>query len=59
MLMGVDATDDLAHDPGYSRTEFNLGLQLLIVGGEVGFDPVELGDFLAGFLLYDLREDDR
>lgn len=59
LIMGVDATDDLPHEPWYSPTEFNLGLHVLIVGAEVGFDPVELGDFLAGFLLYDIREDDR
>jgi hypothetical protein len=59
LLMGVDATDDLAHEPGYSPTEFNLGFQALIIGGEVGFDPVELADFLLGFFLYDVRKDDR
>jgi len=59
LLMGVDATDDMEHEPFYSPTDFIVGLHLLVVGAEVGFDPVELGDFFAGFLLYDLREDDR
>lgn len=58
-LMGVDATDDLAHEPGYSPTEFNAGIQLLILGLEIGFDPVEFGDFFTGLVLIDLREDDR
>jgi hypothetical protein len=58
-LLGVDASDDLPHDPGYSPTEFNLGVHLLIVGAEIGFDPVELGDFLAGLFMIDVREDDR
>lgn len=58
-LMGVDATDDLPHEPEYSPTEFNVGLQVLLVGAEVGFDPVEFGDFLLGFFLYDTRKDDR
>ncbi len=58
-LMGVDATDDLAHEPGYSPTEFNAGLQLLILGVEIGFDPVEFGDFFSGFVMIDLRGDDR
>ena len=59
MLMGVDATDDLPHEPAYASTECNIGLQLLLVGIEAGFDPVELGDFFAGFVLIDVREDDR
>lgn len=59
LLMGVDATDDLPHEPGYSPTEFTSGLQALIIGGEWGVDPVELGDFLMGFLLFDIRQDDR
>lgn len=58
IVMGVDATDDMDHEPGYSPTEFNVGLQALLLGGEVGLDPVELGDFLAGFVMIDLREDD-
>lgn len=58
-LMGVDATDDLAHEPAYSPTEFNAGLQVLLVGAEAGIDPVEFGDFLLGFFLYDIRKDDR
>jgi len=58
-LLGVDATDDTPHEPAYSPTEFNLGLQLLLLGAEVGFDPVELGDFFSGWIMIDLREDDR
>lgn len=58
-LMGVDATDDLPHEPGYAPTEFNAGLQLLLLGAELGFDPVELGDFFTGWLMIDLRGDDR
>ncbi len=57
-FLGVDASDDLDNEPDYSPTEINLGLHLLIVGTELGFDPVELGDFLAGFFLIDAREDD-
>jgi len=59
MLMGVDATDDMNHEPGYSSSEFDIGAQLLIVGGEIGIDPVEIGDFLAGFLFIDPVGDDR
>lgn len=59
MLMGVDATDDLPHEARYAPTECNAGLQILIIGLEAGFDPVELGDFLAGWVMIDVREDDR
>jgi hypothetical protein len=58
-LLGVDASDDVPHEPGYSPTEFNAGLQLLILGLEIGFDPVEFGDFFTGWVLIDLRGDDR
>lgn len=58
-LMGVDATDDLDHEPDYTPTEFNAGIQLFILGLELGFDPVEFGDFFAGLFLIDLRGDDR
>lgn len=59
MLLGVDATDDTPHAPGYSDSEFNVGAHLLIVGAEVGFDPVQFGDFLAGIIGMDPRGDDR
>lgn len=59
LFMGVDATDDLSHEPGYSPTECVLGTQLLCVGFELGFDPVEFGDFLCGFVLIDPRRDDK
>jgi len=59
MFMGVDATDDLPNEPGYSSTEFDLGLHVLIVGAEAGFDPVEFWDFLTGFVFIDPVGDDR
>jgi hypothetical protein len=58
-VMGVDATDNLSDDPGYSPSECVVGAQLLIVGGELGFDPIEIGDFLGGFIMMDPRGDDR
>lgn len=59
MMVGVDATDETPHHPGYSDSEFNLGLHVLLVGAEAGIDPVEIGDFFAGFLLFDPKGDDR
>ena len=57
-LLGVDATDDLPHEPHYSNSEFTLGAQLVLVGAEIGFDPVEAADFFLGFFLLDPKKDD-
>lgn len=59
LFMGVDATDDLLYEPGYSPTECVVGAQLLCTGVEFGVDPVELGDFFCGFVLVDPRRDDK
>ena len=58
VFCGVDATDDTSHGPGYSATEMIVGAHLLLVGLDVGMDPVELGDLLAGLLMFDPRGDD-
>lgn len=57
-LLGVDATDDFVHEANYSPTEFDAGIHLVVLGLEIGFDPVELGDFIVGLFLIDVREDD-
>ena len=44
--------------PGYSTTEFGASVQALLVGLDVGVDPFEAVDLLAGFFLVDLRGDD-
>jgi hypothetical protein len=58
LVMGIDATDDLPDPPRFSPSEFDAGLYVLIVGADAGFDPVELGDFLAGLLMFDPKNDD-
>jgi hypothetical protein len=58
IVFGVDATDDSPAPPGYVASELDVGVHLLLFGVEVGFDPVEIGDLLAGFLLDDPRGDD-
>jgi hypothetical protein len=45
-------------DPDYGETEFGLGAQVLLVGGDVGFDPGELIDFLGGLVFLDPKVDD-
>ena len=59
MLVGADATDDTPYDPEYSLSEFTLGAHVLVVGADMGFDPVQLGDFFAGLVGFDPRGDDR
>ena len=46
------------YGPDYSPAEVNLGAQVLIVGVDLGFEPVELGDFLAGLIFRDPVGDD-
>ena len=58
VLAGVDATDDTFHGPQYGAAEFNAGVHLLVVGVEVGIDPLEIWDFLAGWFLLDPIRDD-
>ena len=54
----ADATTGLGVGPDYSPTEIGAGVQLLIVGADVGFDPMEIVDFIGGFFLWDPRRDD-
>lgn len=58
VLLAVDATDTLHHEPIYSKSEIAVGVHLAVAGAEAGFDPVELVDFLAGLVLLDIRRDD-
>jgi hypothetical protein len=54
----ADLSTGVGLAPTYSSTEIGIGLQIFAVGVDVGIDPVELADLLAGFLLIDLRDDD-
>lgn len=58
VIAGVDATDDTRYGPEYGATEVDIGAQLLLVGAEAGIDPFEIGDFLAGFVMIDMGQDD-
>ncbi len=44
--------------PGYGYGEIGGGLQLAIVGLDLGADPVEFVDLLAGIFFLDLTKDD-
>jgi len=58
IFCGINATDDVANEPRFSRTEVDLGLHLGLAGLVFGFDPVEFGDFLAGIVFFDPKGDD-
>jgi hypothetical protein len=54
----LDATTSVGPGPDYSTTEIGAGVQAAIIGVDVGIDPVEIADLLAGFFFLDLRNDD-
>jgi hypothetical protein len=54
----VDATVDGGIGPDYGSTEIGAGAQLGIIGLDLGFDPLELADFLAGVVTLDIQDDD-
>lgn len=45
-------------EPEYSPTEFGLSLQALVVGVDIGIDPVEFLDLISGLVMFDARKDD-
>lgn len=57
-LCGVDATDEMKHEPHYSEAEISVGGQFLLVGGRIGVDLFEVADFFAGWVFLDPRGDD-
>jgi hypothetical protein len=57
-LSFVELTADFHAGPHYSPTEIEAGLHLLLVGFDAGVDPVEVADFVGGWLLIDIRGDD-
>ena len=57
-VSAVKRTTNGDHGPRYSRTEFGAGFQLGILGADVGTDPIEIIDLVAGLLFIDLRKDD-
>ena len=42
----------------YGVTEFGAGAQVLLVGFDVGIDPLEILDLVAGLIFIDLTGDD-
>lgn len=54
----ADVTADGGVGPDYGPTEIGAGAQILLVGADVGVEPLEILDLLAGFFFLDLRNDD-
>lgn len=54
----ADATLEGPIGPDYGEFEFGLGLQVLLVGVDVGVEPVELVDLVLGFFTVDIENDD-
>lgn len=57
-LSVLDLTVDGGLSPNYSDSELGLGLQLAVIGVDVGIDPVEIADFFTGLICIDIRQDD-
>ncbi len=54
----IDATVEGGIGPDYGPAEIGVGVQALIAGVDVGVEPLEFVDLLAGFFFIDLRNDD-
>lgn len=51
----IEAESD---DYQYGRGEFGVGVQVLLVGVDVGVDFLEIGDFILGLVTIDIGDDD-
>jgi hypothetical protein len=54
----TDLVDVATEGPAYGYGEVGVGFQALIVGVDVGVDPIEAVDLLLGFLFIDVTGDD-
>lgn len=54
----ADMTVEGGIGPDYGDTEFGISLHALLVGIDVGLDPLELVDFPLGFFGIDIEDDD-
>ncbi len=57
-LSYLNGTTDRDTGPRHSETNIGVETQIIIVGIDVGIDPVEIADFFTGLFLLDLRSDD-
>lgn len=54
----VDGTQSGGIDPDYGPAEIGVGVHALVVGLDVGIEPLEIVDLLAGLFFIDLTNDD-
>ncbi len=54
----ADATVTGGIGPDYGPAEIGVGVQALLIGVDVGVEPLELLDLVAGLFFIDLRDDD-
>ena len=54
----LEASANAGLGPDYSPSEIGAGFQLVILGLDVGFDPLEVVDLLGGIAGFDPRGDD-
>lgn len=54
----IDASVADGVGPDYGPAEIGAGAQVVMIGLDVGIDPLEILDLAAGFLFIDLRNDD-
>jgi hypothetical protein len=57
-LSVAEASFKTGYEPDYSPSEVGIGFQLLILGIDVGIDPLEVGDLVTGLVGIDLVGDD-
>jgi len=57
-LSKADVTLEGGLGPDYGKWEFALSFQLAIIGADLGIDPYEIWDFIAGIATFDPAEDD-
>jgi hypothetical protein len=53
-----DAEVESRTNPHYSSTEFGASIHALLIGLDIGVDPFEVVDLVAGLVFIDLRADD-
>lgn len=57
-LSVAEASFETGYEPGYSPSEFGAGLHLGVIGLDVGVDPLEAVDLIAGIVGLDVTGDD-
>lgn len=53
-----DSVDEVWEGPDYGPGEIGVGVHVLLIGADVGVDPLEAVDFVLGLFTVDFRDDD-